>query len=167
MAKKKVTKKVSKKKVTKKVSKKKVAKKVSTKKHARNKSNRSSKKTSIGSTSRSQSIDKGSIVSEELEEGAVISSRVLKSLGSCTECGAMITDADLEEGKKTIVNCYRCKARMRVNQLADASLKKKKYTRNVRAFGYDLSQEASTESVDALPEEFKGLTVIDEDEYDN
>ena len=49
--------------------------------------------------------------------------KTLKLLGFCTstECTGALTDADFEEGKKTIVVCIRCGTRQKLSELLESS----------------------------------------------
>jgi len=91
--------------------------------------------------------------------------KTLKVLGYCssTECTCTITDADYEEGKKTIVNCIRCGTRQRVSQLRESlskearNVSKKAFLNNVTQVHNEQDHEAYHHEVD-IPEVFKSFT---------
>jgi hypothetical protein len=91
--------------------------------------------------------------------------KTLKVLGYCssTECTCTITDADYEEGKKTIVNCIRCGTRQRVSQLRESlskearNVSKKAFLNNVTQVYNEQDHEAYHHEVE-IPEAFKAFT---------
>jgi hypothetical protein len=106
---------------------------------------------------------------EEIDTSEV---KTLKVLGYCTntECTCAITDADLEEGKKTICICVRCGLRQRIGQLLKEASKIMK-PKSKKAFLNDIpnvheDHEAYHHEVN-VPEEFKSFSINSGDDWDS
>ena len=92
--------------------------------------------------------------------------KITKLLGYCPECNTMISTADYEEGKKTIVMCYRCNYRGKVNtlstELPETIRPKSKKEFLSQTVDYSSYEESHSPQAD-LPSQFVPATKVNED----